>query len=66
MAKLEFEKKEADNKAAITQLTDKVKFLEEQVGHWKTMLDNQMKAETERAKYGQISTLNVGTGQQGR
>lgn len=58
--KLELEKKEASNTAEINQLKAQNKFLEDQVGHWKTMLDNQVKAETERAKYGQISTLNVG------
>jgi transcriptional regulator with GAF, ATPase, and Fis domain len=60
LAKAENEKKEASNTAEITQLKAQNKFLEEQVGHWKTMLESQQKAETERAKYGQISTLNVG------
>ena len=61
MAKLEFEKKEADNKAAITQLTDKVKFLEEQVGYWKEALEEERKAGVERSKASSIGTLNVGT-----
>lgn len=61
MAKLEFEKKEADNKAAITQLTEKVKFLEEQVGYWKEALEEERKAGVERAKASSIGTLNVGT-----
>jgi hypothetical protein len=66
IATLENEKKEAGNTAEITQLKAQNKFLEDQVNHWKTMLDNQMKAETERAKYGAINTLNVGGTTQGR
>ena len=59
MAALTHEKKEADNLANIKQLTSENKFLQDQIVHWKNMLDNQMKAETERAKYGQISNLNI-------
>lgn len=61
MAKLEFEKKEADNKASIVQLTDKVEFLEEQVSYWKQALEEERKAGVERAKASSIGTLNVGT-----
>jgi molecular chaperone GrpE (heat shock protein) len=61
IANLEHEKKEANNMAEITQLKAQNKFLEDQVSHWKNMLDAQVKAETERAKYGAINTLNVGT-----
>lgn len=64
--KLEHEKKEANNQAEIVQLKNQVSFLTEQVNHWKTMLDSQVKAETERAKYGQINTLNVGNPQGSR
>lgn len=51
VAQLEHEKKEASNAAEITQLKMQNKFLEEQVNHWKTMLEKQMNAETERAKH---------------
>ena len=66
IATLEHEKKEAANTAEINQLKNQNKFLEEQLNNWKTMFDKQIAAETERAKYGQISTLNVGGTTQGR
>lgn len=66
ISKLEMEKLQASNAAEIVQLKNQNTFLVDQVNHWKTMLETQQKNETERAKYGQIGTMNVGTGQQGR
>ena len=66
VATLEHEKKEAANAAEISQLKAQNKFLEDQVSHWKTMLEKQMTQETERAKHGAINTLNVGSPNQGR
>lgn len=63
---LEHEKKEAANVAEIAQLKNQNKFLEEQMGFWKTALDEERKAGTERAKAASINTLNVGGTTQGR
>lgn len=57
---LELSNKEANNTAKIAQLEAQNTFLQEQIDSYKEMLETQMKNETERAKYGQISTLNVG------
>jgi hypothetical protein len=64
LAKMTFEKKEAENTAKITQLEGQVKFLTEQVGYWKKALEDERTAGVERAKASSIGTLNVG--QQGR
>ena len=60
LAKMTFEKKEAENTAKITQLESQVKFLNEQVGYWKQALEDERKAGVERAKAASIGTLNVG------
>lgn len=60
LAKMTFEKKEAENAAKITQLEAQVKFLGEQVGYWKLALEAEQKAGIERAKAASIGTLNVG------
>lgn len=66
IANLEHEKKEADNTATIKQLQQQNQFLEQQMKNLQSLLDSQMKNETERAKYAQISTLNIGGTTQGR
>lgn len=48
---LEHEKKEAANTAEINQLKLQNQFLTDQMNHWKSMLEKQMQAETERAKH---------------
>jgi hypothetical protein len=63
---LEHEKKEASNQAEITQLKQQNKFLEEQMGYWKTALEDERKAGIERSKASAISTLNIGGTTQGR
>jgi len=60
LAKMTFEKKEAENTAKITQLESQVKFLTEQVGYWKKALEDERVAGVERAKAASIGTLNVG------
>jgi hypothetical protein len=60
LAKMEFEKKEAENTAKITQLTEQVKFLQEQVGYWKKALEDEREAGVKRAQASSIGTLNVG------
>lgn len=57
---LEHEKKEANNLAEISQLKSQNAFLATQVDNWKIMLDKQVAAETARAQYGAINTLNIG------
>lgn len=61
LAKMTFEKKEAENTAKITQLEAQVKFLTEQVGYWKKALEDERAAGVERAKASSIGTLNVGS-----
>lgn len=51
VAQLEHEKKEAANTAEINQLKLQNQFLTDQMNHWKSMLEKQMQAETERAKH---------------
>jgi SpoU rRNA methylase family enzyme len=48
---LEFEKKEADNKAEINQLKQQNAFLTQQAEQWKKMLETQIANETERSKH---------------
>lgn len=60
IAKLEFEKKEAENNANLKQMGEQVKFLTEQVGYWKKALEDERTASVERAKAASIGTLNVG------
>lgn len=57
---LEHEKKEAANLAEIAQLKNQNAFLATQVDNWKLMLDKQVAAETSRAQYGAVHTINVG------
>lgn len=57
---LELANKEAANTAEITQLKSQNAFLATQVDNWKLMLDKQVAAETARAQYGAINTLNIG------
>lgn len=57
---LEYKTKEANNIAEMNQLKAQNKFLEEQINHWKTALDEERKAGVERAKASSIGTLNVG------
>lgn len=57
---LEHDKKEAANLAEIAQLKNQNAFLATQVDNWKNMLDKQVAAETSRAQYGAVHTINVG------
>ncbi len=60
LAKLEHEKSQANNLAELVQLKNQIKFLEAQCADWKNQCSSQMTAETERAKYGAVGTINVG------
>lgn len=60
LAKMTFERTQAENTAKLTQMEAQVKFLSEQVGYWKQALEEERKAGVERAKAASIGTLNVG------
>jgi len=51
VAQLEHDKKEAENVATIKQLTAQITFLTQQNQTLQTLIDTQIKAETERAKH---------------
>ena len=55
----EHARKEADNKAQITQLLSQVDFLTKQVDLWKTALDSERAASIERAKASSVGSINV-------
>ena len=59
--KLTHEKEQADNKAKISLMDEKNKFLAEQVDAWKTAADEARKASVEIAKAGQV-TQNFANG----
>lgn len=50
---------EAQNSAKLAQSEAQIKFLGEQVVMWKTQLEEQRKAETERSKNSAVGTINV-------
>lgn len=50
---------EAQNNAKLAQSEAQIKFLAEQVVMWKTQLEEQRKAETERSKNQAVGTINV-------
>lgn len=60
LAKLEYEKKEADNAANIKQLQMQNAFLEKQVSDWQKALEAERQAGVERQKASAIGTLNLG------
>jgi len=60
--KLTHEKEEADNKAKIGLMNEKIVFLGEQVDSWKKALNDEREAGVKRAQASQIQNLNVGNG----
>lgn len=64
IAQLEFDSKQAETSARLSQKEDTIKFLNEQVAMWKGALDAERAAGVERSKAGAIGSINLG--QQGR
>lgn len=62
----QFQTKEAENIASIKSLNVQVIDLKNQVEMWKAQLNDERKASVDRAKAGQIGTLNVGSQGPGR
>lgn len=62
----EYRAKEATNTAEINSLKKETEFLRAQNLSWKEQLESERDASIERAKAGQIGTLNVGSGSNGR
>lgn len=60
---LNYQMKEANNLAELAQCRKECTFLEGQVTHWQKALEAERLAGVERAKAGQIGTLNVGAQQ---
>lgn len=58
---LNFQAKEADNNAKITQKDQQIAFLTDQVNNWKSALDAERQAGIQRAQASSIGTLNVGS-----
>jgi len=58
---LNFQAKEADNNAKISQKDQQIAFLEKQAASWEAALNAERQAGIERARASSIGTLNVGS-----